>query len=402
MSPKGTPIIGRPRSLQEREQQEAEAAIDAREAALDEAASSKPLDMSPEEIEALTREKQELAELLRTTRPAKPKPERSAPETISSRPITDFSDVAPERQVEVVEEPSTVVAEAEEELLALAQDAAESLDAELREYERQSAIEMTRMQKAGDAKRAEIRNRQEELLAKIAKERKAALPAEISKQAKRATVDAAANREREQSSLAGQRLAISEEWTPLLQAAKKTVAEVTALDKVFGEGLREMASMTAFTDTNSKWPTDLRQKFGQQVVLPAREVVKLLNNYSRTDQQDSPRDVIRQVEQLFASWTPGTPVANLRQLLSYVNADMVRHLSEQIDEINRRFEMIEAQGKAYIASGAVPAEIVILLEGPARIEQKEYMLSKHLHGKQQTHAVLDVGSVKPRADRADQ
>jgi hypothetical protein len=396
---RGNPRLGQGLSLEAREQQKIEADIDARERKLDDAAL-----MTPEERAVAEAEKAELAELLRQTRPPKPAPERSAPETLSSHPIVDISDHAPERIPEVVVESSRldVVEEAEQELLARAQDEAESLDAELREYEQKSAIEMARMKQAGDAKRFEIRAKQEAALARIAAERKAALPAQISKQAKRATVDAAANREREQSSLAGQRLAISEEWTPLLQAAKKTVAEVTALDKVFGEGLREMASMTAFTDTNSKWPTELRQKFGQQVVLPAREVVKLLNNYASTDRQDSPRDVIKQVERLMASWTPGTPVANLRQLLSYINSDTIRYLSEQIDEINRRFEIVEAQGKAYIASGAVPAEIVILLEGPARVEQKQYMLDKHLRSQAQTHAIIDVGSVKPRADRADQ
>jgi hypothetical protein len=385
---RGNPKIGQGLSLEAREQQKIEADIERREQALDEQAASKPLNLSPAEIEALEREKAELAEELKATRPARPGRERSAPESLSSHPIVDISEGAPSREIEVVAASSRLDAleSAEQELIALEREESASLDEELRAFEEKTAIQMAHLREAGEAKRSEIRKRQEEQRALIAKERAAALPTQLAQKAKSATREAAANRTRESAPLLAQRAEFAESWEPLLKAARKTVTEVTALDKAFGDSLREMASMTAFSDTPSSWPTDLRQKFGQQVVMPAREVVRLLDSYAIHGKEDTPRSIIVQAERMLASWHPGTPVANLCQLLSYVNADMVRHLSVEIDQINTRFEVIAAQGKEYVASGEVPAEVVVLLNQETRLGMKERHLTKHLHTTRQTQA----------------
>jgi hypothetical protein len=390
MSPKGTPNIGRPRSLDEREQQQIEADIEARETELDEQAASKPLNLSPEEIATLEREKQELAAELKATRPARPGRERSAPESLSSHPIVDISEVAPAREIEVVAASSRLDAleSAEQELIALEREESASLDEELRAFEEKTAIQMARLREVGEAKRSEIRARQQEQRAIIEKERKAALPAQIAAKAKTATREAEANRTRESAPLLAQRAEFAQSWAPLMATARKTITEITALDRAFGSGLREMSSMTAFSDTPSSWPTDLRQKFGQQVVMPAREVVRILDNYARPagSVQDCPRDLIAQAERLLQTWRPETPVANLRHLVSHVNADTVRFLSAEIDQINARFEVIAAQGKEYVASGEVPAEVVVLLNQEARLDMKERHLTKHLRNTRQTQA----------------
>jgi hypothetical protein len=387
MSPKGTPKIGAPRSLHEIEQDRIEADIEQREQALDDAALSKPLDLTPEEKASLEREKAELAEQLRSTRPARPGREVSAPISLSSHHVVDISEVAPEREVEVVE-PSRLdaVEQAEEELLALAQDEAASLDEELRAYEEKSAIEMARIREAGEQKRAEIRKRQEVARLKIERERAAAVPAELAARAKTATQAAAANRTRKDSTLDTQRALLAEEWAPLLTAAKSAVRDVAQIEKQAGPALRELASMAAFIDTPSNWPVELRTKMGKDCILPARELVRLLDSYQRTD-NDAPRDIIAQVERMLQTWRPGTMVANLRQALSYVNADMPRYLREQIAEINRRFSIIEQQGLEYIATGAVPPEAIIS-EATEKIrrEGKEALIYGGMKDPRQTQA----------------
>jgi hypothetical protein len=391
MSPKGTPNIGRPRSFEEREQQQIEADIEARETELDEQAASKPLSLSPEEIATLEREKQELAEELKATRPARPGRERSAPESLSSHPIVDISEVAPSREVEVPPASSRfdVVEAAEAELLALAEDESASLDEELRAYEEKTAVEMARLREAGEAKRREIRARQDEQRALIAKERAAARPAELAQKAKTATREAEANRTRESAPLVAQRAEFAQSWEPLMTAAKETVAAVTRIDRKEGVAIRELAALAAFIDTPSNWPIELRQKMGKDCIMPSREVMRLLDNYRLEPGQrmDSPRDVIAQAERMLATWRPGTPVANLKQMLSYINADTVRHITAECQQILDRFEIIERQGKEYIASGAVPPEVTI---NPAteriRREAKEDHLFRNLTDPRDTYA----------------
>jgi hypothetical protein len=391
MSPKGTPRIGAPRSLHEIEQDRIEADIEQREQALDDAALSKPLDLTPEEKASLEREKAELAEQLRSTRPARPGPERSAPESLSSHPITDFSEVAPAREVEVVEPSRRLDAleQAESELLALAQEEAESLDAELRAFEEKTALEMARLREAGDAKRAEIRRRQEEQRALIAKERAAARPAELAQKAQTATREAELNRTRAAGPLEAQRAEFAQSWEPLMKAAKETVAAITKIDRKEGVAIRELAALAAFIDTPSTWPLELRQKMGKDCIMPSRELVKLFENYRLEpgQRQDSPRDVIAQAERMLAAWRPGTPVANLRQLVSYINEDTVRYITAECQTILDRFEVIEAQGKAYVATGEVPPEVTIN-ENTEKIrrEGKESLIYRGMKDPRQTQA----------------
>jgi len=377
---------GQPISPDARDQQAHEAKIDTDRAEIE--YHPKHLALSPEEIAAEEREKRELAALLKETRPAKPGPERSAPETLSSHPITDISEVAPERIPEPVIEPSRLDAleQAEEELLSLAQQEAESLDAELRAFEEKSALEMARLKKAGEARRLEIRAKQEAARLKIAKERAAALPSEIAQKAKTVLRDAEANRTRRDAGLDAQRAEFAQSWTPLLQAAKTAVAEVRQLDKVFGPSLREMAGIAAFIDTNSAWPTELRMKLRDQCILPARALVRMLDNYTTSDQQECPRDVVKKAEAMLQYWTPGTPVAYLRQMLTYINSDTVRYIRERIKEINDRFEVIEAQGLEFVRSGEVVPEVVVMLNEEIRQDLKATMIHKHLRDPLPTHA----------------
>jgi hypothetical protein len=335
-------------SSEERDRLQIEADVEAREMALDDAALSKPLDLSPAEIEALEREKAELAEELKAVRPAKPGPERSAPESLSSHPIVDISEVAPSREIEVVAASSRfdVVEAAEAELLALAEDESASLDAELRAFEEKSALEMARIREAGEIKRAEIRKRQDEQRAVIERERKAALPAELAAKAKTVTQTAEANRIRRDTGLESQREEFAQSWAPLLATAKQTLAEVRQIDKTFGPSLREMGNIAAFTDTNAAWPAELRFKLRDRCILPARALVQILNNTLARDDDGSPRDTIRQAEVMLQHWTPKTPVANLRQLLSYIGPDLVRHLRVQIQEINGHFDTSSRRGRS--------------------------------------------------------
>jgi len=377
-------------SAEERERLQIEADTEAREMELDEQALAQPLDLSPEEIAAAEAEKQALLEELKGSRPAKPGPERSAPESLSSHPIVDISEAAPAREVEVVESSRLdVVEDAEEELLALAQQESESLDAELRAYEEKSALEMARLREAGEAKRLEIRAKQDAARQRIAKERAAARPAELAQKAKSATREAAANRTRESAPLVAQRAEFAQSWEPLMKEAKETVAAVTRIDRKEGVAIRELAALAAFIDTPSNWPIELRQKMGKDCIMPSREVMKLLDNYRLEPGQrmDSPRDVIAQAERMLATWRPGTPVANLRQLVSYINADVVRDVTAECQQILDRFEMIERQGKAYVESGEVPPEAVIsVATEQIRREGKEAHLFRGLTNPRQTHA----------------
>jgi hypothetical protein len=390
MSPKGTPRIGAPRSLHEIEQDRIEADIERREQELDDAALSQPLDLTPEERAAAEQEKARLLEELKSSRPARPGPERSAPESLSSHPIVDISEVAPEREVEIVE-PSRLDAleQAESELLALAQEEAESLDAELRAFEERSALEMARLREAGDAKRAEIRRRQEEQRALIAKERAAARPAELAQKAQTATREAELNRTRAAGPLEAQRAEFAQSWEPLMKTAKETVAAISKIDRKEGVAIRELAALAAFIDTPSTWPLELRQKMGKDCIMPSRELVKLFENYRLEpgQRQDSPRDVIAQAERMLATWRPGTPVANLRQLVSYINADTVRFITAECQTILDRFEVIEAQGKAYVATGEVPPEVTIN-ENTEKIrrEGKESLIYRGMKDPRQTQA----------------
>lgn len=390
-------------SLEEREQAKIKADISAREQALDDAALDyRPthLDLSPDEIAKQEAERAQIAADLKANRPGKPGPERSAPESLSSRPISDIGRTTTER-IEPVPDPAKLDAleTAEQELLALEQDESASLDAELRAAEEKTAREMARLRAAGDLKRAEIRKRKEDLQAQIAKERAAALPAEIKQKAQTITREAEANRTRSQSGLDVQREAFAKDWVTPLQTARETVAAIAKLDQVFGPSLREMADIAAFTDTNSAWPTELRVKLRDQCILPARKLVEFLNSYQRTE-GDSPRGTIAQVERMLRSWTPGTHVAALREMLGYVNTDAVRYVRNQISEINARFEMIEAQGHEYIRSGNVPHEIDVMNPSTERIrrEAKAQLLYRGARDPRQTHAT-GMGEIMPGESR---
>jgi hypothetical protein len=397
MSPKGTPRIGAPRSLHEIEQDRIEADLEAREQELDDAAMSQPLDLTPEERAAAEQEKARLLEELKASRPAKPGPERSAPESLSSHPIVDISEVAPEREVEVVE-PSRLdaVEQAESELLALAQDEAASLDEELRVYEEKSALETARLREAGEQKRAEIRRRQEEQRALIAKERAAALPSQLAEKAKVATQQAQQNRERASGRFEEQRKTLRDQcpipddrrtFGQIFDTATRVLKEVTALNRQHGPALREMAALAAFIDTPGTWPVELRQKMGAQVIMPARELVKVIDQCS-SDRPDSPVNNLKYGEAYLRTGANHSRdnVPTLALMLSHTNDDLVRYIHEQITLINDRFEMILAQGRAYVASGEVPPEVVVMLSEGARQEMKERHLTKHLRDPRQSYA----------------
>jgi hypothetical protein len=291
--------------------------------------------------------------------------------------------------IEVVETSSRcdVVEAAEAELLALAEDESASLDEELRAFEEKSAIEMARIKQAGEAKRAHIRKLQNEQRALISKERAAELPAEMARKAKLTTQTAEANRIRRDAGIESQREDFAKGWEPLLATAKQTLAEVRQIDKTFGPSLREMGNIAAFTDTNAAWPSELRFKLRDRCILPARALVQILNNTLARDDDGSPRDTIRQAEVMLQHWTPKTPVANLRQLLSYIGPDLVRHLRAQILEINGHFDTILAQGTEYVRSGAVPHEVTINLDTERiRREAKEDHLFRNLTDPRDTHA----------------
>jgi hypothetical protein len=405
MAPKGTPRIGAPRDLHEREQEQIQADVESREAALDEAALDRQgalvepevtLELSPEEIAKEEAEREQLAADLKASRPPKPCPERSAPETLSSRPISEIGGRAPERIPEVVvelayPEPDVNVRSleaAEAELRALEQDESASLDAELRTYEQTTALEMKRLKEAGDAKRAEIRQRQEVARKEIEQARAAALPTEIKQKAATVTQTAEDNRTRMGSTLESQRAAVAAEWAPALELAKRTVAEIAKLNKVFGPSLREMSDIAAFTDTNNRWPTELRMKLRDQCILPARKLVVFLDNYERHDYtRETPLVIIKQVEQMLQAWSPKTMVATLRQQLGYINQDAVRYVRNQIKQINDAFEIIEAQGKEYVASGAVPHSTDMNpVTERIRQEAKEDLIARGLRDPRQNYA----------------
>jgi hypothetical protein len=415
MSP--TPKIGRPRSLHEREQQEIAEAVERHAQELEDQALSKPLDLSPEEIATAEREKRELIEELKATRPAKPGPERGAPESLSSHPISDIGGHAPERiadvedtlpvEPEVVRTPVLSVEEQEAALseLALLEQEVAALEAERVAAERASAAQLKAIKTDTDVKLALIAKKRKEAEARAKEAREAAARAELADRALAAQREAEANRQRRQATAEEQRRALLDArpllddkrtFGDILSTAKRVVKQIATINKQIGPGLRSLAALAAWEDTPTHWPVDLRKKMGSEVILPARELVRIIDNYFREDAGATAN--IRLAEQLLQTWRPGDPIATLMGELGVVNDDALRYIGEQATRISTRFEEIEVEGKAYVASGDPVPEVVILLPHETRIAEREYMKTKHLHSTQQTHAQLDIGSTSP-ADR---
>jgi hypothetical protein len=395
---RGNPIIGRPRSLHEREQAEAEAAIDRREAELDEAAlSRKPLDLSPEEVAALNREKREIAEELRAKRPPRPGRERSAPISLSSHEVVDEGH-APERiaptpavvPAPVLDaDPSPHVALIEELDAEIAQ-----LQVQLAEAQRREATESQRRQTDYDVKIGLLRKEQHEAEAKAKDARERMSGVHLAEAVTKAEQQAKQNRSYEEGQIAEKQQAVFQILQPKIEQAQRTLVAMRAFEKANGATLERLAAMT-WKSAPAEWEPKYRMQMQERVYLPARELLTTI----RKVLTNTPK-LIEEAERTIE--TGGiNGVSQISFEIGTVTADHVRNAKEQLGDLNARIKDVTERASATATPGR-PAEIVILLEGPARVEQKQYMLDKHLRSQAQTHAVLDVGSVKPRADRADQ
>jgi hypothetical protein len=387
MSPKGTPRIGAPRDPHEREQERIAAEVERREAALDEQAyHTKTVELSPAEIAQEERERRELAALLKETRPAKPRQERGAPESLSSHPISDIGGYAPERIADVADveaEPVTITPPALDPVqaqtaLSLIEEEIAVLKAERQAAEKASAEELKKIKATADLALAQIGRRQAEMEAKAHDARQAAARIELADRATAASREARANKQRASAGLDEKRKVFAETFQPLITTAKRVLREIAALNKQSGTALRELGALAGFDDTPTSWPTELRMKFRDQVIRPAREVVSHLDNCLTREDEDSPRYTVKRAEAMLTSWYPGAHMATLTMYLSRVNDDLLGSIRDQITTINDRFTMIEAQGQAYISSGEVVPEVIVMLNEGIRQDLKQHLIQKHL------------------------
>jgi hypothetical protein len=388
----GSPKIGRPRSIDQQEQDRLQARLDKERAEATEECQPSQIELSAEEKSAEEREKRLLLEALRETRPAKPQPEKSAPETVSSRLITDWSERAPERIADLEPEPAPAVSEEEPVAQHFSADVAQ-LDDEINELEQQRLAAL-RMRDAGMVK---VKETADTALAILARKR-----AEAEARRKEAAEDAAAqalhdrsraaakaaleNQRREQASLQAQRAEFAQTFQPLIDRAKKTIEAIRALDKEHGKALRRLAELQAWADAPSVWPIPLRKKF-QAVVLQARELVHFINNILVTGPANE-HPVIYDAENALRTWTPKSMVAEITMHVSRLNEDTVRYAREQLAEVAEKYAAIEAEGKAYVATGNEPPEVIVLLPHEDRLAAKDYMKHRYdgsvlIH---QTHA----------------
>jgi hypothetical protein len=127
--------------------------------------------------------------------------------------------------------------------------------------------------------------------------------------------------------------------------------------------------------------------------------LRMIDTVLREGDPESPKGMVRRAEALIEMWRPGTPSAEVAMYVSRTNGDLVSGLRERITEINGVFAEVEAEGQEYVASGQPAPEVVVLVDDDARQERKQGHLSKYLHLSGQSHAQLDIGSIKP-ADRA--
>jgi hypothetical protein len=131
-----------------------------------------------------------------------------------------------------------------------------------------------------------------------------------------------------------------------------------------------------------------------RVIFPARAVVKMIDNCFRED--DGPTANIRQGERLLQTWRPGDPVADLTMYLSRTNDDLLRHLRDQITLISTQYEAIEAEGKAYVASGEPVPEVVVMLDENIRQGLKADLITKGYRDTRPTHA-SGMGQLDPQS-----
>jgi hypothetical protein len=372
----------KPISIDTREQAEHEAQLDRERTEADEPQLG---NLTPAEMAREEAEKAMMLADLRQTRPAKPGQERSAPESLTSRRITDFSEVAPEVLHDFLIEPlapeprpALLALDVRAELELVEQEVA-ALEAERKAAEQANAEQIQRLRADTDARLALIRAKRAEADRKLKDAMQDAAAVELAERAQAAQRQAQQNRERESTNVLEQRKDLASKLQPLIATAKQTLKEVRQLDTQHGGAIRKIAALNGWKNVNANWPVELRLKMQNRVITPAIELVRILNNCVRDDAD--PAKTIASAEHLLATWRPGDPVAQITHEVSTINPDLVRHVRNELVELNHRLADIEAQGAPYEIEPT--AEVVVLLDRDIRLGLKEKLIGKYAHAHQQ-------------------
>jgi hypothetical protein len=397
------PYLKQPLSPAQQEQAQHDDALDRQRAEADDYTPG-TVEMSPEERAVAEKEKRELAELLRATRPTRPPRERSAPESLSSHNITDFSEVAPERIPDVepapaVEAPEVVPApvlspaeqEAAQTELQLLEAEIQALQEEQRAAERANAEELKRLKSDADTKLNLIRLKRIEAEGRAHDARQAAGQAELAARSVAAEHMVQQNLLREHAGVAAQRVEFAKTFAPLIENAKRVVADVRAFNHKNGSTLRRLAGLSGWKNVNAAWPVELRLKFQSQVILPAEELVRHLDTILMFNSRGE-NLVVAEAEEALRHWAPGAHVADISMHVGRLGSDdVMRNLRNAFEALNLRYSAIEEQGREYV--GQPIPEVIVLLPGSARQGAVEDILAKNTP-QQQTH-VTGMGVIDP-------
>jgi hypothetical protein len=350
------------------------------------------LPLSSEEIAQEEREKRELLEALQTSRPGRPRPDRAAPESLSSR-ITHLADDAPapivhdEDEEPVAAGPAPELVEAQAELAALEEEIS-VLQAEQRAAETASQAELAKLRAETDLKLAAIRSRRDaaERQAKRAREAEAGMA--LAARAEAAERLAKRNEELERGAFEQKQAAVAERLQPLIKQARRVLAELRAIDREHGDTLRKLAGLGGWKNAPATWPVELRLKFQTEIILPAAELAKMLS-VSLSD-----IGIVKRIDEAQRAIEVAGEhgIADVAFEIGCANDDLVRALRVGISEINSRYEAIEERGIAL--AQATPPEVVVLVSGEDRRAAKSDLIYRGLTSRKPTHAEMPSGRDK--------
>jgi hypothetical protein len=269
-----------------------------------------------------------------------------------------------------------------------------ALQVQLAEAQRREATESQRRQADFDVRIAQLRRQQHEAEAKAKDARELASGAKLAEAVVVAEQQAEQNRLYERGGLVEKQKAVSAILRPKIEQATQTLVGMQAFMREHGATLERLAAMT-WKHAPAEWEMKYRIAMHERVYVMAGELLTTI----RKVLLNTPKMIDEAERTIKTGGVNG--VSQVAFEIGTVTSDHVRNAKEQILDLNGRIADVTERAGATATKGR-PAEIVILLEGPSRVEQRQYMLDKHKHDKQQSHAHLDVGSVRPRADRSDQ
>jgi hypothetical protein len=346
------------------------------------------IQLTAEEIATEEREQRDLIEALRSSRPGRPRPDRSAPESLSSR-ITSLVDDAPapivhDEEEPVAVEPAPELVQAQADLAALEEEIS-VLQAEQKAAETASAAELAKLRAATDTQLAAIRVKRDAAESQAKRAREAEGGMALASRAEAAERLARKNSDLEKASFEAKQAAVRERLEPLIRQAKRVLAELRTLDREHGETLRKLAGLGGWKNAPATWPVELRLKFQTEIILPATELAKMLA-VSLSD-----IGIVKRIEEAERAISDAGEhgIADIVFEIGAVNDDLLRHLRTGISELNMRFESIEQRGVA-LAQGA-PPEVVVLVSGEERRAAKSDLIYRGLTSRKPTHGEMPSG-----------